>query len=63
MPFGQVPVLFVDGKPLAESGAIVRYAAHLADMVPSDAWLAAKADEAFFFTDDLMKVWVFFVWG
>jgi len=27
MPFGQVPVLYIDGTPLTESGAIVRYLA------------------------------------
>ena len=25
MPFGQLPVLKIDGKPLPESGAIIRY--------------------------------------
>ena len=55
-PFGQVPVLYVDGKPLAESAAIVAYVAKLGGLMPADPWAAAKADEAYFFTDDLMKV-------
>ena len=52
-------MLYVDGKPLAQSGAIAHYAAKLAGLMPDDPWAAAKADEAFFFTDDLMKVLFF----
>ena len=62
-PFGQVPVLYVDSKPLAESAAIAAYAAKLGGLMPDDPWKAAKADEAFFFTDDLMKVSVFSVFS
>jgi len=46
MPFGQVPVLEVDGKMLAQTSAIERYAAKLAGLAPSDPWEAAKVDEA-----------------
>mmetsp|Transcript_30029 Transcript_30029/g.76479 ORF Transcript_30029/g.76479 Transcript_30029/m.76479 type:complete len:217 (-) Transcript_30029:278-928(-) len=45
MPFGQVPVLEVDGKMLAQTSAIERYAAKLAGLAPSDPWEAAKVDE------------------
>ncbi len=43
-PFGQVPVLEVDGKQLAQSGAIERYAAKLAKLYPEDPWEAAQVD-------------------
>jgi glutathione S-transferase len=45
MPFGQVPVLEVDGHFLAESYAILRYAGGLAGLVPSEPLAAAKVDE------------------
>lgn len=53
-PFGQVPVLEVDGKQLAQSTAIERYAAKLAGIVPSDELEAAKADEALAFAQELL---------
>ncbi|KAL6754466.1 glutathione S-transferase [Haematococcus lacustris] len=45
MPYGQLPVLKVDGKQLAQSSAIERYAARLAGLYPQDAWEASKVDE------------------
>jgi glutathione S-transferase len=42
--YDQVPLLVVDGKPLAQSGAITRFAAGLAGLVPADPYAAAKAD-------------------
>lgn len=45
MPYGALPVLFVDGKPLAQSNAICRYVGKLTDMYPSDPWQAALCDE------------------
>lgn len=44
-PFGALPVLYVDGVPLAQSNAISRYVGKLADMYPSDPWQAALCDE------------------
>lgn len=35
MPFGQVPVLMIDGKPLTQSGAITRYLARKFDLCGS----------------------------
>ncbi len=45
----QVPVLEVDGKMLAQSGAIERYAAKLAGLYPSDEWELAKVEEVVHF--------------
>ncbi len=36
MPFGQVPVLEVDGKMLAQSSAMERYVAKLVGLMPED---------------------------
>src|SRR5271154_2990077 len=46
---GQVPVIeFDDGRPLAQSNAIIRYLARDSDLIPSDAFTAAKMDEWLF---------------
>ena len=47
LPYGQVPLLEVDGKDhVPQSATILRYLAKLADLYPSDALLAAKVDAA-----------------
>src|SRR3982075_4171428 len=46
---GQVPTVeFDDGRVLAESNAIIRYLAHGSDLIPPDAFAAAKMDEWLF---------------
>ncbi len=46
---GQVPVVeFDDGRTLAQSNAIIRYLARGSDLVPRDAFTAAKMDEWLF---------------
>src|SRR6478609_4134573 len=46
---GQVPtVVFDDGRTLAESNAIIRYLARGSDLIPADAFDAAKMDEWLF---------------
>ena len=46
---GQVPVAdFEDGRTLAQSNAIIRYLARASDLIPSDAFAAAKMDEWLF---------------
>ena len=46
---GQVPVVeFDDGRTLAQSNAIIRYLARDSDLVPADAFAAAKMDEWLF---------------
>eukprot|EP00092_Neocalanus_flemingeri_P041485 GFUD01045172.1.p1 GENE.GFUD01045172.1~~GFUD01045172.1.p1 ORF type:complete len:213 (-),score=78.96 GFUD01045172.1:96-734(-) len=45
-PFGQTPVLEVDGKVIAQTGAIARYCGKLGGFYPrDDDFLAAKVDE------------------
>jgi glutathione S-transferase len=46
---GQVPVAeFDDGRVLAQSNAIIRYLARNSDLIPGDAFAAAKMDEWLF---------------
>jgi glutathione S-transferase len=46
---GQVPtVVLDDGRPLAQSNAIIRYLAHGSDLIPADPYDAAKMDEWLF---------------
>ena len=46
---GQVPVVeFDDGRTLAQSNAIIRYLARDSDLIPVDAFAAAKMDEWLF---------------
>lgn len=52
-PFGQLPVLVVDGFQLAQSGAIMRYVAGLAGLVPADPLAAAKCDAVFEASQDM----------
>ena len=48
-PFGQVPAVdFEDGRTLAQSNAIIRYLARDSDLVPRDAFAAAKMDSWLF---------------
>jgi glutathione S-transferase len=46
---GQIPVVeFDDGRTLAQSNAIIRYLARDGDLIPADAFAAAKMDEWLF---------------
>jgi len=46
---GQVPTVeFEDGRTLAQSNAIIRYLARGSDLIPQDAFAAAKMDEWLF---------------
>jgi glutathione S-transferase len=46
LPLGAVPVLEVDGVTIAQTGAILRYVAHLGDgsLYPTDPWAALVVD-------------------
>jgi len=53
-PFGQVPILEVDGKTvLAQSYAILRYAGSLAGLLPTDPLEAARVDEVLYLLTEL----------
>lgn len=48
-PAGQMPVVVLDdGRPLAQSNAILRYLAHGSRFIPADRYTAAKVDEWLF---------------
>ncbi|POM65521.1 Glutathione S-transferase [Phytophthora palmivora] len=61
LPFGQVPILEVDGTVHAQSMAIARYAAKLAGLYPSDALEALKADAFSCSLGDLESVFIDFM--
>ncbi|VDM24513.1 unnamed protein product [Toxocara canis] len=55
MPFGQLPVLEEDGRLLAQSTAIATYLASKFGLNGSDDWEAAKIQELFGATSDLVN--------
>ena len=53
-PFGQLPVLQVDGKTIAQTGAIARFCGKLSGLYPSDNdFNAAKVDEVIDLATDI----------
>jgi glutathione S-transferase len=44
-PFGELPVLEVDGQRISQSNAINRYVGQLTGLYPDDPWQAAQCDE------------------
>jgi glutathione S-transferase len=58
-PMGQVPMVVLDdGRPLAQSNAIMRFLAEGSDLVPADAYLRAKMDEVLFWEQNLHEPFV-----
>jgi len=54
LPFGQFPVLQVDGKTIAQTGAIARFCGKLSGLYPSkDEFAAAKVDEVIDLATDI----------
>lgn len=57
VPFGQVPVLEVDGVQITQTDAILRYAGKLAGLYPQDAYQALLCDEiAYVIEENLIKL-------
>ncbi|XP_055328745.1 hematopoietic prostaglandin D synthase-like [Paramacrobiotus metropolitanus] len=54
-PFGQVPYLEVDGKPLPQSLSLTRYLARQHKLVGKDDWEAAQADALVDYVQDSLK--------
>ncbi|XP_071531126.1 hematopoietic prostaglandin D synthase-like isoform X3 [Panulirus ornatus] len=54
MPYGKVPVLYVDEKPLSQSVAICRYLGRMHGLAVDDPWEAAKGDEVADAVHDLL---------
>jgi len=54
-PFGQLPYLEVDGKPLAQSLALTRFVARKNGLVGKDDFEAAQADALVDYTADVAK--------
>ncbi|CAM9329103.1 unnamed protein product [Discosporangium mesarthrocarpum] len=52
LPYGQLPVLEVDGVTYAQSSAIVRYAGKISGLYPEDNLAALKVDEIVSSVDD-----------
>ncbi|KAA0183294.1 Glutathione S-Transferase Sigma 7 [Hyalella azteca] len=55
-PYGKVPVLYVDGRPLSQSVAICRYLGAVHGLSSKDPWLAAVGDEVADSVHDLLPV-------
>ena len=56
-PYGQLPILVVDGQILAQQAAFLRYAASLVPgMIPDDKFQAAMCDSIFQATEELGTV-------
>jgi glutathione S-transferase len=58
-PFGQVPTVdFEDGRRLAQSNAIIRYLARDSDLIPGDAFAAARMDAWMFWEQNSHEPYV-----
>ena len=57
-PFGQLPILKHDDLVLAQSGAILRYCARIAGLIPEDPVGAAKCDMIFEECADLYNLMI-----
>ena len=52
VPFGQVPVLHVDGVQVTQCDAMLRYAGKLAGLYPADAYQALLCDEVMYVVEE-----------
>lgn len=54
-PFGQVPVMYVDGECIPQSNAMARYAGRLAGLYPEDPLQAFRVDAIIDTIDDVIN--------
>ncbi|OXA53714.1 glutathione S-transferase S1 isoform X2 [Folsomia candida] len=59
-PWGQLPILEVDGKQLTQSSSISRFLGRTFNLCGENAWESAKCDEYVDATNDLINEWVGF---
>ena len=52
-PFGQLPILIVNNKTIAQTSAMIRYCGKLADLYPNDPMESALVDQVIDFANDL----------
>lgn len=57
-PFGQLPVMVIDGQTIAQSQGLLRYAGKLAGLYPSDAKQALLVDEMVGAVEDVITATV-----
>jgi len=55
LPFGQVPVLEVDGNMIAQSDSILRFSGLLTGLYPECPWRKAECDQILAAVQDLMS--------
>jgi prostaglandin-H2 D-isomerase / glutathione transferase len=53
LPFGQVPIMIVDGQTIAQTSAIARYCGKLSNLYPTDPLEAARVDQFIDAANDL----------
>lgn len=53
-PFGQLPILYIDGEGITQCNTINRYVGKLAGLYPDDALEAARCDEVMAAVEDIM---------
>mmetsp|Transcript_26365 Transcript_26365/g.39944 ORF Transcript_26365/g.39944 Transcript_26365/m.39944 type:complete len:225 (+) Transcript_26365:128-802(+) len=53
LPFGEMPILEIDGKILSQTHSIANYVSHLAGLQPKNPWLIAKVDECICGCEDI----------
>eukprot|EP01065_Artemidia_motanka_P051213 TRINITY_DN895_c0_g4_i1.p1 TRINITY_DN895_c0_g4~~TRINITY_DN895_c0_g4_i1.p1 ORF type:complete len:219 (+),score=82.91 TRINITY_DN895_c0_g4_i1:73-729(+) len=58
-PYGQLPVMTIDGQEIAQSGAMLRWAGKLGDgkLYPSDPMQQMRVEEVIGLSDDLNRAW------
>ena len=57
-PWGQLPVLEVDGTTISQSCAILRYCGEIGGLVSSDPLVNAKSNEVIDATEDIIKLFI-----